>query len=107
MLMLRIVLIVSIFLKIMFNVDGKKLKYADFFAHMETLKNTMKSLNVTFKYMVVEGDKVATIHEVNDIKKDGSHVSIQVNALFQIKDKKIVLCNELTHLISGENLIAI
>jgi hypothetical protein len=83
-------------------VDGKTLKYNDFIAHMKAQKNIIKSIKVTFKYMVVEKDTVSTIHVVEGIKKDGGVIETQVNALFQIKDKKIVLCDELTHLIKGE-----
>ena len=83
-------------------VDGKTLKYYDFIAHMKAQKNVMKSAKVTFKYMIAEGDTVATVHLVNGIKKDGGIIEVQVNALFLIKDKKIVLCDELTHLIKGE-----
>ena|SRR3990167_2181719 len=84
------------------HVDGKTLKYNYFIAHMKSQKNVMKSAKVTFKSMVVEGDTVATVHLVNGIKKDGGIIEVQVNALFLIKDKKIVLCDELTHLIKGE-----
>lgn len=83
-------------------VDGKKLTYADFVAHMKAQKSVMKSAKITFKHMLVEGDKIATVHLVYGIKKDGSVIEAQVNALFQIKNSKIVLCDELTHLIKGE-----
>jgi predicted SnoaL-like aldol condensation-catalyzing enzyme len=84
------------------HVDGKTLKYDDFIAHMKAQKNVMKSATVNFKYMIVEGDKVATVHIVNGVKKNGGIIEAQVNALFQIKDKKIVFCDELTHLIKGD-----
>lgn len=83
-------------------VDGKKLNYSDFVTHMKAQKSVMKSIKVTFKHIVAEGDKLATIHIVNGIKKDGSRIEAQVNALFQIKNNKIILCDELTHLIKGE-----
>lgn len=83
-------------------VDGKTLRYNDFVAHMKTQKSILKLAKVTFKYMLVEGDTVATIHFVHGLKKDGGIIEAQVNALFRIKDKKIVLCDELTHLIKGE-----
>ncbi len=83
-------------------VDGKTLDYNGFIAHMKTQKNVMKSAKVTFKYIIVEGDTVATVHLVSGIKKDGGVIEAQVNALFKIKNKKVVLCDELTHLIKGE-----
>src|SRR5258708_2979725 len=51
-------------------VDGKILKYNDFIAHMKAQKNVMKSIKVTFKYMIAEGDTVTTVHLVDGIKKD-------------------------------------
>lgn len=84
------------------HVDGKKLTYSDFVAHMKTLKSVMKSIKVTFKYLLAEGDKVATVHLIDGVKKDGSIVRAQVNALFQISANKIVLCDELTRLIQGD-----
>ena len=83
-------------------VDGKTLTYDDFIAHMKEQKNIMKSAKVTFRHMIVEGDTVATVHLIDGIKKDGGIIEAQVNALLQIKDKKIVLCDELTHLIKGK-----
>lgn len=84
------------------HVDGKTLNYTDFVAHMKAQKNVIKSAKVTFKHIITEGDTVATVHIVNGIKKDGSIIEAQVNALFKIKNKKVVLCDELTHLIKGE-----
>jgi SnoaL-like protein len=83
-------------------VDGNVLNYDHFVAHMKALAATIKSAKVTFKHLVAENDKVATIHKVNATKQDGSQVEVQVNALFQIKDNKIILCDELTYLIQGE-----
>jgi ketosteroid isomerase-like protein len=83
-------------------VDGKTLKYNDFIAHINALKNVLKSAKITFKHMIVEEDTVATVHLVDAVKKDGGIIEAQVNALFRIKDKKVILCDELTHLIKGE-----
>jgi ketosteroid isomerase-like protein len=84
-------------------VDGKTLDYDDFIAHMKAQKNTLKSAKITFKYIIVEGDIVATVHKVNATKKDGAEIEAQVNALIEIKDNKIVLCDELTYLLKGAN----
>ncbi len=83
-------------------VDGKVLDYDHFVAHMKALASTIKSAKVTFKHIVAENDKITTIHRVNATKHDDSQVEVQVNALFQIKDNKIILCDELTYLIKGE-----
>jgi len=83
-------------------VDGKTLSFSDFVKHMKVQKEVVQSVAITFKHMLVEGDKVATVHMVNAIKKDGGIIEAQVNAVFQIRDNKIILCDELTHLIKGE-----
>lgn len=79
-------------------VDGKQLDYDDFVAHMKAQKAVMQSLKITFKHIIVEGDKLATVHIADGVKKDGGLVQAQINALFQIEDKKIILCDELTML---------
>lgn len=83
-------------------VDGKTLNYNQFVAHMKKQKEVFKSAKITFKYIIVEGDKIATIHVGNAVKKDGGIVEAQLNAVFQVKDGKLVLCDELSHLIKGE-----
>jgi len=83
-------------------VDGKILDYDHFVRHMKALSATIKSAQVTFKQIIAERDKVATIHKVNAVKHDGSQIEVQVNAFFQIKNNKIIFCDELTYLIRGE-----
>lgn len=83
-------------------VDGKTLRYDDFISHVKWQKKVIESFKVSFKYIIAEEDTVSTIHIVDAVKKDGSFVQAQVNAVFKIKDKKIILCDELTHLIAGE-----
>src|SRR5579862_8411692 len=60
-------------------VNGKTLNYNDFVAHMKTLKAVMKSIKVSFKHIIVEDDKVVTIHLIDGIKKDGGIIEAQVN----------------------------
>lgn len=79
-------------------VDGEMLDYDDFVAHMKAQKKALKSVNVRFKHIIVEDDKVATVHTIDAIKNDGSTIKAQINALFQIKNGKLVLCDELTHM---------
>ncbi len=84
------------------RVDGKILNYIDFVSHMKVQKTVMQTVRVTFRYMVAEENRVATIHVVNGVKKDGGTIEAQVNAIFQISENKIILCDELTHLIKGD-----
>lgn len=85
-------------------VDGKKLDYDKLIKHLMNLKSTLHKIKITFKHIISEHDKVSTIHIVNATKKNGVVCKVQVNAMFQIKNQKIILCDELTHLISGEGL---
>jgi predicted SnoaL-like aldol condensation-catalyzing enzyme len=83
------------------HVDGKTLNYADFVSHMTVQKSVMRTIQITFKHLLVDGDKIATVHLVDGVKKNGGSIKAQVNAVFQIKNRKIVLCDELTRLIEG------
>ena len=69
---------------------------------MRALKRVMKSLKVTFRYLIAEGDKVATVHIVEGEKTNGTKIKAQVNAVSQIRDGKVVHCDELTHLYQGD-----
>lgn len=83
------------------HVDGKTLNYADLVHHMKAQKAILASAKVTFKYIIVEGETVATLHYVDAIKKDGSSLRVQVNAVFRLKDHQFILCDELTRLVKG------
>lgn len=83
-------------------VDGKTLTYEDFVAHMKAQKAVMRSVTITFKQIVVEGNRIATIHYAEGIKKDGSEIKAQVNAVFEVENGKIISCDELTRLIKGD-----
>ncbi len=85
------------------QVDGKTLKFADFVAHMKAQKRALQSIKVEFQQMFVDGDKVMTLHTARAIKKDGKAAEMKVFAFFVILDNKIVYCDELTHLIQGDN----
>ena len=82
-------------------VDGKKNDYPHFLLHLQALKTAIKTVSIAVEHIVAEGDKVATVHTARGVKRDGSTFATQVNAVFQVKDSKIVLCNELTHLLTG------
>ncbi len=83
------------------HVDGKTLNYTDFVNHMKAQKTILASASVSFKYIIVEGSTVATLHFVDALKRDGTSLRVQVNAVFQVKDHQFILCDELTRLIQG------
>ena len=79
------------------HINGKTLHFKDFVARIKERKAALKSLKINFKYMIAEGDKIATVHIVDAISKNGQPLKVKVHMLFQIKDRKIVLGDELTH----------
>ena len=83
------------------NVDGLSFDYEGFVQHMVTQKQVIKEASVEFEHMVAEGDKVCTVHHIHAVKDDGNEIKGKVVALFQFKDNKIILCDELTHLVEG------
>lgn len=82
-------------------VDGRILGYRELVEHMKAQKTVFQSAKITFKHLIAEGNKVASVHVVKAVKKDGGTIEAQVNALMELKDEKIILCDELTFLIQG------
>jgi len=84
------------------KVDGKELDYQGFCQHMKVQKQALKHLSTDFITLVQEGGIVFTHHIVNMETKEGRSASIQVIAEFHVEEGKIIYCNELTHLRSGD-----
>jgi ketosteroid isomerase-like protein len=83
------------------KVNSEVLDYDGFIDHMKALKKTVKSIKITFHDMLEDGNKVVTRHTARGIKNDNSVVEMDVIAIFEIQDGKLVSCNELTHLVEG------
>lgn len=84
-------------------VDGKKVDYAGFLEHVRALKSALHSMSFEFKHIVTQGNKIATLHIARGIKRDtGDKIEVQVNAMFEVQHNQLILCNELTRLIHGE-----
>lgn len=83
-------------------VDGKTLDYQQFIEHLHTQRKTVYNIRFTFEHLVSEGDKVVSIHYPEADKRSGGRIKAKVIALFIIKNNKIILCDELTHLIVGD-----
>ena len=84
------------------HVDGKVLNYEEYVVHRKALQKTLKSVKVVFHDLIIKGDKVVTRHTAHAVKKDNKEIELQVIAIFEVKDGKIVSCHELTHLAKGE-----
>ncbi|MDP1724590.1 MAG: nuclear transport factor 2 family protein [Alphaproteobacteria bacterium] len=81
--------------------DGKTLNYTQSQEHVKTLKRDYKSIKIVFHEIVTENNKVATRHTGHVIKNDNSQIEVDVMAIFEIKDGKIIACRELTRLVKG------
>ncbi|WP_133128897.1 nuclear transport factor 2 family protein [Legionella nagasakiensis] len=79
-------------------VDGHELDYQDFIQHIQAQKKRVATVSIDFKSMIAENDKVATVHLIDAITREGAPVRGKVIAQFTIKNKKIVACEELTFL---------
>ena len=84
------------------HVDGKNLTFANFVKHMEAQKKATKSVTITFKTIAQQGDVVFTNHYATARKHDGSEANVHVIAEFKLKGGKICYCDELTHMLSGD-----
>jgi ketosteroid isomerase-like protein len=82
-------------------VDSHTLNYDKFIQHVQALKAAVSSIRITFEHVVEEGDKVCSVHIAEAVKKNGDKIKAKVISLFQFKNDKLILCNELTHLIEG------
>jgi hypothetical protein len=85
------------------HVDGQTLNYTDFVQHMMVQKTLLNDVKVTIERSIFEKEKICTVHRVDATKKDGSTIVVQVIAHFELENNKIVLCDELTHLLKGNS----
>ena len=83
------------------HADGKTLDFAGFVDHVRELKRIVTNLRFTFEHMLAEGDKVMDIHRVEGKKRSGGKIAVRLFSLWIIKDGKIVLCDELSHVVAG------
>lgn len=84
------------------QVDGNLLNYEQFVAHMATLKTLTRAMTIDIKTIANSGDDVLTHHYARITKQDGQTSLIEVFAHFQLREGKIVRCDELTRLLTGD-----
>lgn len=83
-------------------VDGKKIDYNEFVAHLNALKNAIDSISITIK-SIAEGEGcVHTQHIACAKKKNGEVSEFEVFACFHISNDKIIRCEELTRMVNGK-----
>ncbi|MFI8417622.1 nuclear transport factor 2 family protein [Serratia sp. NPDC078593] len=84
------------------SVDGHTLDYLQFVQHMALLKQLTRSMTLRLLAVVAQGETVFTHHRVAVEKRDGSRSEVQVLAHFTVRAGRIVRCDELTRLLSGD-----
>ena len=83
------------------HVDGKTMHYKDSLPHRVNQLGRIKNIKITFDHLIAEGDKVISIHRAQGQKINGGEIEARVFALWRMKNGKIYLCDELTHLVKG------
>lgn len=84
------------------DVDGHKLDYKGFFQHMVKQKSMVDSVKLTIQHFISEGNKACTVHRVDAVKKNGEKLVVKVVAYFEFDSSgKLILCDELTHVLEG------
>lgn len=84
------------------QVDGNVLDYAQFLIHMAALKTLTRRMTIDVKAIADSGETVLTHHQVSVTKQDGQTSLIEVLAHFQCRKGRIVRCDELTRLLTGD-----
>lgn len=84
------------------HVDGEELDFDGFCNHMKAQKLAVKHAIINFQTIVEEGEIVFTNHAVEVLTNEDRHALIHVIAEFRVKHNRIIYCNELTRLVSGD-----
>ncbi|WP_440616202.1 nuclear transport factor 2 family protein [Cysteiniphilum sp. 6C5] len=84
------------------HVDGKVLKFDDFLAHIKSLKAAVNKVNIHFEHLIEDGNRVCSVHYPEAQKVNGMTIKAKVIAMFEFKEDQLIFCDELTHLIQGE-----
>lgn len=82
-------------------VDDQTLDFDTFKKHIRKLKDKLQQADVQFSNIASNETSVFTKHYVNSILKNGETVKHKVFAEFQIKNGKVIQCDEMTLLIEG------
>lgn len=80
--------------------DGKKINIEEFKKHLTTLKATVDKIIVSPFYDALYDEELQTLtlrYTVDVTKKSGTRGLIELIAIFEIKNGKIVRCNEISH----------
>ncbi len=84
------------------HVDGKTLDFKGFIQHLNNLKEKVTDVSIDFKELISDGNKACSVHIARATKSDGRKVEGKVIAFFEVKDGKIMLVDELTLMLNGD-----
>lgn len=79
--------------------DGTEVNIQGFHNHMETLKSIVDTLALSpfYDFLFDEEKQTATLrYEIHVKKKNGNSGVVEIIAIFELKEGKILRCNELT-----------
>lgn len=86
--------------------DGKKINLEEFKNHLTALKATVDKITVSPFYDTLYDEELQTLtlrYTVDVTKKSGTRGLIELIAIFEIKNGKIVRCNEISHALHHVN----
>jgi anion-transporting ArsA/GET3 family ATPase len=83
------------------HIDGKVFDFQQWLHHMTGIKDQMKSYKIEFDDVVYNENKIAASYRLFADQKKGGELEVKIMAIFTIKDKKMIFCDELTHLLKG------
>ncbi|WP_010268365.1 nuclear transport factor 2 family protein [Paenibacillus senegalensis] len=86
--------------------DGKKVDMEGFKNHLAALKAIVDQVAVSPFYDALYDEELQTLalrYTVDVVKKSGARGSIELIAIFEIKDNKIVRCNEISRALHDQN----
>jgi ketosteroid isomerase-like protein len=84
------------------DADGVILDYPGFLSHIRVLKSGLATGTVTIEKVLSDGTNLISVHYIDAVKKDQSQVKFKVIAWFTTENGKITRCDELTHLLAGD-----
>jgi predicted ester cyclase len=76
------------------DLNGKVYTFRQFLDSLAELKKQLKSTRIRFTSVVSSGDKIAEVHVVRGLKKDGSTLKFKVMAFQTVEKGRIVKVEE-------------
>lgn len=88
------------------TVDGQTFDFKKFNKHLIKLKSKISKQSVEFENIIANENYIFTKHIVESTLINGEIIKHKVLAEFKIKNSKIIRCDELTMLLSGNKDVA-